>query len=187
MNEYDFAVNGPWIRNSRTDTEYKIEVDKYVRVAFKGSTSKMDWRQNFKFWKAPYKNMMDKWYAHAGFVEKWKSIEDQVMAELVKTEGPIRVYGFSQGGAIAVLAHECIRYHMPDRLIVTKTWGAPRVVAFGGRIKSRFEGIVQIQHKGDIIPHLPPWLFGYSHVGVQEKVGNFSFNFKQNHMSYSDD
>ena len=109
------------------------------------------------------------------------------LAELVKTEGPIRVYGFSQGGAIAVLAHECIRYHMPDRLIVTKTWGAPRVVAFGGRIKSRFNGLIQIQNRGDIVPHLPPWVFGYSHVFTKFKDGKFNSNFKQTHMSYGDD
>ena len=189
---YTWATSGPWIENKETDTEYKYEVDgNTLYIAFKGSTGREDWKQNFSFWIRPYKNMPVKWFAHAGFVRKWKSIEDDILS-IIEKEQPdnVYIYGFSQGGAIAVLAHEAVIFNYPLLDGLTLTWGAPRVVwAWNyNKIYDRFYGVIRLEKTWDIVPKLPPWIFGYKHVGVGIKMGHLirsdMFNFKKNHMSY---
>lgn len=188
MIDFDMATDGHWMRVSETDTEWAIKRGKdYIVITFKGSTSNLDWRQNFRFWYAPYKDMPKKWFAHAGFVAKWKSIQPAVMAAVGKAvvRGDfIRFAGYSQGGALAVLAHEDAVFNYPDTVVTTITFGAPRVIAFGHNIKDRFDELFQFQHRGDLVPHVPPWIFGYHHVGDKVKQGKFSFNFTKNHMRY---
>lgn len=186
---YEWAMSGPWITKGETDTQYKYFQDKNtLYIAFQGSISKEDWRQNFSFWVQPYRDMPVRWFAHAGFVEKWKSVEDEILSLAEKSEN-ICVSGFSQGGAIAVLAHESIRFHDLNKSVQTVTWGCPRVVWCWNlhRISHRFEGITRHERFWDIVTHVPPALFGYLHVGKRLTQGSRWPTLKvvENHMGYT--
>ena len=188
---YDWCTSGPWITEESTCTQWKYEVIRGVMyIAFEGSNSAMDWRQNFSFWVKPYKRMPYVWFAHAGFVEKWKSVEGAIF-ELCKSARytNIVVAGFSQGAAIAQLCHESLRFHFLAP-VETFAFASPRVVWFWNlwNIGCRFRHVHNFRRRWDIICHLPPWLFGYFHVGESVKIGSRwpSFKIVKNHMTYED-
>jgi len=161
--------------NTETDTEWGWLIKAGVLyLSFCGSNSKKDWLQNFSFWKVPYKNMPVRWKAHAGFVKKWKSIHEKVLAlvEFHTEISFVSIRGYSQGAAIGVLAHEDIGFNFPDIPIMSFVFGCPRVLSLSGiKIRNRFDTFYRIKNGGDIVTGIPPWWFGYIHVGKEIQIG----------------
>jgi hypothetical protein len=202
---WQFTQVGFDYEDKATSTEWKYKVEgKTLYLAFKYTDSDLDWKQNFFFLprlKKPYKEMSFPWFIHAGFLLKWKAIEDQIaywVLDRVKWPGEydnVVIAGHSQGGALAILCHEWWKYHNPHIPVQTVTFGAPRPVWFWNlkKIKDRFEGITQYRDRRDIVCLLPPKLFGYRDVGKIVYDGeNFSL-FKtisdlvtEWHTSYGD-
>lgn len=59
----------PWCTGGE-DTQYFIEkIGDEVVIAFLGSNSKIDWRNNFTFYKKPYKDMEVPFFCHSGFLK----------------------------------------------------------------------------------------------------------------------
>ena len=64
----------------------------------------------------PYKDMLNKWRVHGGFLKVWKSMKDDIeayVAEFLKNHFRIKkivVIGYSHGAALAVLATEYMEY-----------------------------------------------------------------------------
>lgn len=146
-------------------------------VYLEPSNSKLDWKHNFMFAKKPYKDMKIPYRVHRGFLKCWKYLEDIVIARIKDgTVQEIVVVGYSHGGGLAMLCHECCWYHRPD--IRDKIWGigfdSPRVYA-GFRVKKalkeRWAQYVVIRNHTDIVTHVPPAIFGYRHVGKLVKIG----------------
>lgn len=184
----DWITSGPWIEGGM-DTEYKYKIEKStLHITFKGSTSRLDWRQNLRFWIRPYKNMPVTWFAHSGFVSKWKAVEDEILSLITDDIKRVNLYGFSQGGAVAILAHESISFNFPDKYLLTSTFGSPRVVWVWNyrKIKGRFAGVINYQVRQDIIPNLPPFWIGYLHVNSKIKINKWRYflRFYKAHMSY---
>jgi len=189
---FSWGTTGPWITEPETDTQYKIEqIRDTLYIAFQGSISDVDWRQNFQAWKKPYKNQDFAWFAHAGFLKKWKAVEDKI-TETVSFSGASRVvvFGFSQGAALATLCHESIWYNFIQyrSTILTYVYGCPRVVGLWNhkKLAPRFERIKRYEATGDLVTRVPPAIFGYRHVGKAEKLKSpyHWWQFEKNHMSY---
>jgi len=134
---------------------------------FKDSTGKLaqDWKQNFDFLQTPYRGMKDKFRVHRGFLKKWKSIQEAVLAKVTPNIEHIVVTGFSQGAALALLCHEALWFNFPHLRfnVLTYAFGCPRVFSWRTP-KQRFLGVTHIQYRGDMITGLPFWLFGYKHI-----------------------
>lgn len=161
---YKRVVGGTWM-NGALDNQYRIEmVDGVAEVTFMGSVSWVDWISNFMFWKRPYRDMPVKWYAHAGFLESWKALKDEIVDGLRGCRC-VRVYGYSRGAAIAVLAYEWFRFNGYE--VEGVVFGCPRVLAFrrGSEVADRFATLTVYQNKGDIVTHVPFRWMGYKHVG----------------------
>lgn len=150
---------------------YFVEYDDdTLYVYFQGSNDDIDWKNNFDFGARPYRDMSIKWRAHRGFVRVWKEIEpfikDDIMNQAIKH---INIIGYSHGAALAVLAHEYAWFNRPDIRDNIFGYGfeAPRV--FCGRIpeslKSRWENFYVFRNGEDIVTHVPPFIFGYKHIG----------------------
>lgn len=199
---WQWACTGPWVKRAK-DTEYKwgIDSDNNLLITFMGSSQfktkdnkvSIDWRHNIDIIAKPYKGMKPIWFAHRGFKSKWKVIEDEVL-ELITTHQPTGVLltGFSQGAAIAGLAHESMWYNFPEyrEKLHTKVFGCPRFVWFWNKWKigNRWENFIRIESRWDLVTKVPPILFGYTHVGEAIKIGHkwwqVNFRFKHNHLHY---
>ena len=182
---WHFSQGGFDQEDKATNTEWKYLLkDRVLYLGFKYTDSKKDWWQNFFFLPRlarPYQNMAVTWFVHAGFRLKWKAIKDQVhkvIVENIYQVDRIVIVGHSQGGASAVLAHEYVKFNFPRCSVETTTFGAPRAVFFWNsrKIKPRFEGITSYHTYMDIVPHLPPKIFGYKDVGKKVTLGEKKFH-----------
>ncbi len=158
--------------------DYAVDrIGSTIYIYFEGSDDVADWVNNFDFPAKPYKRMgRAVWFAHRGFMRVWKSIESHLENVIKdKTVRNIVVIGYSHGAALAVLCHEYIWYNRPDLRNKIKGYGfgCPRV--FWGiktkKLAQRWERFTVIRNLDDIVTHVPPAIFGFSHVGAMLKVG----------------
>jgi len=191
---------GSWLQDDKTDTEYKYTIiDDVLYISFQGSLSFKDWLYNLMIWKKPYKGMKTVWFAHAGFVKKWKAIQTDIFTiiDRVVDFGEINkiiISGHSQGAGIATLATEAIWFNYPDlrERIETVLFGSPRAVGFWNFliIKERFKNVIRYEQFWDIIPRIPFVLLGYKHIGKRIRIGNPwykpTLRFTYNHIHYGD-
>lgn len=161
-------------------------------IYFEPSHGARDWANNFDFWKldnepmVPYGEMAVEYKVHGGFLKCWKQVEDIVIEKITEPavgypEGKYKwdtivVVGYSHGGALAAFAHECCWFHRPD--IRDNIWGigfdAPRIYAgywVKRKIKDRWKQFYVFRNGKDIVTHVPPWWFGFCHVGKMIKIG----------------
>ena len=167
------ATHGPWI-TSGLDVQYRIEMEGvHASLFFQQTVSKSDWMLNFAT--VPYKDMAKKWSAHTGFVKLYKSVADEIADRLavLKPES-LLVSGFSQGAALATLAHEDMGFRFPDLDVETVVFGSPRVLWFPTPgIAKRWLSLTRYYTMGDPVTGLPPWAMGYAHVGQGIAIGPF--------------
>ena len=144
------------------------------------------WTLNFLFHRKPYKDMGTVWTVHAGFLSRWGAVKDDFKKLITKEVKEIIIEGLSQGGAVAVLAHEYVWTRHPSIQLTTRTYGAPRCIGLWGfwRIRERFATVTRYENRGDIVCNLPPVMLGYTHVGRRIKQGRFTFNLEKSHGGY---
>lgn len=152
------------------------ETDKFVVVAFRGTTSKDDMRTNLQARFNVAKTQIEgrPIEVHSGFYAAFRKVESQ-LRELLATSGtkPIYITGHSLGGALALVASAALggkpepgKPALGDRIAAVYTFGAPRVGTH------KFAEIVKAPHyrivnSGDIVPFVPPiWLRRYVHTGI---------------------
>jgi len=172
------AISGPFPKeNTETQTEYRTEIkDRVLTIAFQGSTSYMDWRDNFRFLKTPYRNMDVKFRVHRGFLRKWKSVRDEIFQFLTnhrKEFDKILVLGYSQGAALALLCHEDVWYNfLEDNYmnLVTYAFACPRTFSWMVP-EERFETAFVFNHKRDLVANVPFRLMGYRHLENTTWIG----------------
>ena len=146
-----------------------------LRIFFEDSNGRADWCKNLDFPQKAYKRMgKTVWRAHRGFLGAWREVEG-IFEPIISDKGvkSIIIAGYSHGGALAVLCHEYAWYKREDLRgnIHGYGFGAPRV--FWGRLKcrERWQDFRVIRNINDIVTRLPPWIFGYRHVGKLLRVG----------------
>lgn len=200
MTNYQEAVDCTWNYECKeTDTEVSIRREGDVlKISFKGSTSDLDWRQNLWFIKKsakkiyPYRDMKHRWKCHGGIFEKYKSVKDHLIettrAHIEMGITKVEVYGFSQGGLLAILHTENHVYHFGTS-IECHAFDPPR--GFGWllpkEVKRRFNTVIVYKIKGSIVSKLPPFIFGFRHVGKTESIPcsmwPWPWNWERIHMS----
>lgn len=174
----------------KSDTQFAIiETKGEIILAFHGSNSDLDWKNNFNFPTTVYRSAKVRFYAHRGFVTAWRAIRHQFL-ELMETQWlpkgkPITIIGHSYGGAIAILCAEDFWFNFKserDKLRLV-TFGAPRVISWFrfNRVKHRWQTLDTTSYTNnlDIVTGLPPWLFGYRHVVRLTPAGVTRKNVKQ--------
>lgn len=171
------CVSGKYTRVENSGDYYVERNGDSLYIYLEGSNGITDWKNNFNFPAKPYKRMgKTAWLAHRGFLRVWKSIEKYVEPYIKdETVKDITIVGYSHGAAIAVFCHEYAWYHRPDirGSITGYGFGCPRV--FWGfkkkKVKQRWERFTVVRNINDIVTHVPPFLFGFSHVGTMVKIG----------------
>lgn len=165
------------------DVCFKLKENKLF-VFFQGSNSKIDWKNNFRFFAKMYKKQVSPMLVHKGFARAWKSCNDEIM-EVIKLfkqdvgeELQTVFVGHSFGGAMALLAAEDYNFRFQGKPFVDEptviTYGSPKVFATRKSVKyvrNCYKDIKQFAHKSDIVTYVPPF---YKHV-KKDKIGKFSF------------
>ena len=158
-----------------TDTLIHKRDDGEVVIAFCGSNSKVDWKNNFHFWKKAYKDAEVTFTAHSGFLKCWKLIRHEV-EDRVKALNPtsITVTGHSYGGAIAVLCSEDMKYCFPEIETQMITFGAPRVIGWLNwrKIRDRWSNSRQFRHGSDFVTCVPFFGMLFHHVTRRICIGD---------------
>lgn len=172
---YKLCISEPW--KTIGTTQYKLfEKNDTVYIAFEGSRENEDWRVNFSFPAKPYKRMTQIWFAHGGFLKKYKEIRDQLFQEIETYDRSkyFIVLGYSHGGGLATLLIEDMIYNGYNAY--AHVFGSPRV-AWGfipKEVKARF---VMTRHcnKGDVVTHVPFLFMGFRDICFAKiKYGKFA-------------
>ncbi len=102
---------------------------------------------------------------HEGFWKAYSSVRDEIMLIAKNTESTLYCTGHSLGGAMATLLAVDMQETIGRRCIMYNL-AAPRVGSrdFTMLFESESENH-RITHWSDPVPHLPPLLMGFRHVG----------------------
>lgn len=164
MNLQELFINcnsNVWI-TSGIDVQYKV-VDGILY--FQCSSGESDWRYNFSASEDVYKNSDIEFSGHKGFNLLWESIRHDI--ELLDFNS---ICGYSQGGALAVRAHENYFHRFGFEPEVTITFGCPPSIKNPSPLLlSRFTNLVNYHNPRDLVYYVP-MLIGYKHVGISNNL-----------------
>lgn len=143
-------------------------------IAFRGSASIRDWITDFEC----ARNSKG---VHHGFGDAMESVRPALMAAAGWIKPPVFVTGHSLGGAMAVLAAKALAdADFPVQGVYT--FGGPRT---GNRAWAQGYDLMlgsrtfRFINEEDIVPRVPSWVMGYSHVGTEcflPTIGPMRFN-----------
>ncbi len=162
---------------------------KRLVVAFRGTQTPADWLKNFDFVPAPYLPIPGRGTVHQGFQLVYYAVRDNIL-KYIKATAPgvteLLVVGHSLGGAIAALAIPDLLAQLPgDVAPILYTFAGPRAghrdfeKFFDGRINVAW----RVVNVWDVVPHVPPLLAGYVHVGQQLTIDSgFHVDVAANHV-----
>ncbi len=159
------------------DASFAVKRENHaVTVYFEKSNGIEDWKNNFAFSARPYRDMRDTWRCHRGFMKVFRALLPYLSPIFLdESVTSFCLVGYSHGAALALLAHEYIAFHRPALRGHIKGYGfgCPRVIAghVSPTLKERLEGFTVIKNLDDLVTHLPPRLFGYTHVSRPLTVG----------------
>jgi hypothetical protein len=155
--------------------------DRSLFVSFRGTENDRNWWQDAKFVKIrPYAKPYTEVAVERGFWRWYNFLKADVVKALVKAKAkfdpttsdtPIRFYGHSAGGAVAVLAaFDQLRgsVYNGTRLVGSYTFGCPRVGS--SSFAKAFSSLLgdaenwRVTHRDDLVPHLPEEALGYLHT-----------------------
>ena len=152
-------------------------------VSFRGTVSLSDWLHNFDWLPAPYEPVPDYGTVHKGFQAVYQVVRDSMLAQIRGADPKFTrliVTGHSLGAALSELA-------APDLLHNGGLVVVPEVQNFAGPRAGHhdFSSIFDVQidtcfrvvNAWDIVPHLPPPLALFEHVGKAVRVnGGFTLD-----------
>jgi triacylglycerol lipase len=144
-----------------------------VLVCIRGTQTPREWRANFTAVPNPFSLAPDYGLVHLGFEMMHRSVSGSIAAAL-RNVGPnarVTVIGHSLGGAMATLAAVDIKRNL-GRQVDVCTFGSPRVgkFIFRSKFNSEIPICYRVTNRGDIVPHVPTMLTGWTHVGEEIEV-----------------
>ncbi|PYH90100.1 lipase [Aspergillus ellipticus CBS 707.79] len=157
--------------NDYGDTAGFLAVDKtneHLVVAFRGSRTLENWVADLTFVLEDIDDVCSGCKVHEGFWKAWGSVAASLTSEIesaMTTYSGHTLYftGHSLGGALATLGATVLRN--AGYTVELYTYGCPRVGNYelAEYITSQGSGEnFRVTHLNDIVPRLPPMLFGYS-------------------------
>lgn len=163
---------------SKASTQVVVERDATedrILVAFRGTT------QSISQWASNLEVKYDKWTkgrVHTGFFKRFMEIRDETI-EFIKNsrkqssfrEAELIISGHSMGGAVATLFSSMLMSSEDNELYpdAVYTFGSPRVgdSAFSKFVDTQLgDRLIRVMNEFDMIPDLPPKMFGYRHTGL---------------------
>ena len=179
MDLYDLFLRCITIPYQQTgvSANYAFEiVDNVLYIYFEDSSGVNDWLRNLNFPARPYVISKKLMFGHGGFLKVFNEIKPKLTEIIISKDiKEIVVVGYSHGAGVAVFCYEYIWETRKDLRNHLKGYGfgAPRVI-FGLPIKKlqkKWNNFTVVRNIDDIVTHLPPFIFGFYHVGKLLKIG----------------
>jgi len=174
LTEYFLDPDLKWI-TSGDDTQYCFTKEGNENILlFAESNSKVDWKNNFTFFRKPYRHMETTFYVHGGFLKCWKLIHNDILEYVSNCKmDNLTIAGWSYGGALATLCTEDLWFNNPMLKTRTVTFGSPKVLSIFGfrKAQERFNNMFMFKNGADIITTLPFSIMGFKHVTNLTKIG----------------
>ena len=132
-------------------------------VSFRGTQSEAEWLRDFDA--IPVEAKIGEGHVHKGFQEQYFRLRDSVQHGLRWTTRPLWITGHSLGAALAVLCAA----DFSDKNPLVYTFEGPRVgmVIWSSWFDKQVKDCYRVVNIWDPVPHLPPFLDYYKHVGKQ--------------------
>lgn len=151
-------------QNSSNDRfGFLIVSDQCAVLAFRGSSTSMDWVHDFIAQQTEFTPIENAGNTHKGFTDIYLSLREQIfqLLALIPPELPLFITGHSLGGALATLAAVDIATNTIFSSPIVYTFGAPRVgdPSFVKYYNYTVPIHWRIQNKYDIVPHLPTLVY----------------------------
>lgn len=170
-----------------------IRSNSNVVIAFRGSSSFLDWLVDADLSQTEYPFVPGKAKTHTGFTAIYTSCREQVLALLGQTPPTANIYvtGHGPGGALAVLCAPDIAANTTFRKPIMYNFAGPRVgdPEFAALYNKRVKNSVRIVNIYDIVPHFPGavverpltkkvWSYKHvqSHIGISLQTDNVAEN-----------
>jgi hypothetical protein len=145
-----------------------------VLVCIRGTQTPREWIANFTAVPNPFSLAPDFGLVHLGFELMHRSVRGSIEAALsaVPAAARVTVIGHSLGGAMANLAAVDIKRNLGRQAVDCCTFGGPRAgkFIFRSKFNRALPDSYRITNRGDIVPHVPTMLTGWSHVGEEIEV-----------------
>ncbi|ORX74048.1 alpha/beta-hydrolase [Linderina pennispora] len=147
-----------------------------IIVAYRGTKTPQGWITNVKYFKDDWPSGVEDSEVHQGFLKAYKASQSFVSKSLSALTESLPTYkiifvGHSLGGALASLNAADVAQNAPSRIKQMQlfTYGQPRVgnKEFATWMSNRGFPIYRVTYKQDIVPHLPPQLFGFKHFNQE--------------------
>lgn len=154
---------------------YVAEGDEILVVVFRGTEDTLDWWTNLN---TGFVTLQGGTRVHTGFFQAYWPIRDTIfeflIAALREKKRPVYIAGHSLGGALALMATAELSNHedadVRDCIAACYTFGCPRAgdASFDLYVKAP---LYRITSGVDLVPAVPPAIFGYRHVGDTRYFG----------------
>lgn len=159
-------------------------------ITLRGTQTPEDWLHNLDFIAEPYQPVPGRGTVHQGFQLVYYAIRKNLV-DIVNKVGQgcteVLITGHSLGGSLATLA-------MPDMLSncltgnvspILYSLASPRTGHddFQSFFDSHVNVCYRVVNTWDVVPHVPPVLAGFTHVGNQVTIDSgFSLDVVKNHV-----
>lgn len=160
------AQSGFWTKRDHTKKHLTIYIPETMRSLEKQKPflSWYDWLFNFLF--IPIIGI------HGGFLFQFLMLK-QTLKVKVRAFKPkiVTVVGYSQGGAVGLLASMYLKAKRYD--VECYTYGSPRVLGwfwYALVAMTRLQ-VIRVVNKADIVTKVPFAIFGFKHYGVKIQLG----------------
>jgi len=179
---------GTGFKKTGLDVDYKIYMQgKQLIIVFQPTWSIQDAVLDF--------SAVPRWVKNIGFVyngmwEGYNSAREKILSEIdkaivenIKNIHEICVYGYSMGGAYAVLTYLELDTNsvIPSKCV---TWGMPAIFFMpSNKLKCALKNVIRVVYEKDLFTVIP--LF-FTHIGKLVKIGKCDklWNIKSHEMYY---
>lgn len=164
------------IENIETDNLAITTIDRgtsRINLVFRGSHSIKNFIQDIQFLKSDMElDGYDGVYVASGFYKAYMALVDRIAVSLenILANNPginqIYIAGHSLGASLSSIAAIDLKQRLGYNIVGSYTFGSPRTgnIDFSELYQKVIGNTRRFTNAGDIVPHLPPILFGFRHV-----------------------
>lgn len=172
----------PFLNVGKAQTSGLIMLDhanQLIIITFRGTVSRADWDTNLDFFRDDASDICGKGcLAHGGFLESWRGVSAQVLANWTTLQQKYSGYrtlvtGHSLGGGLAHLCAAALKNANPTSNMLLYTYASPRVgnQVFANFINQKFgTNNYRVTHLNDPVPRLPGRLLGFTHASPEYRT-----------------